>query len=417
MPGNRYMTTQIVELLARLQAMAPTAIRNQEMDAMYQKAFGYLKKLAHEEYERMKEVEKEKESDYFPSEQTLRYLYICALDKTLQPEKEVNDAFIRKLETKSPQLTIYGKSLVAIILHHAGKLDKADDFLQSVMEYSVETQEMGRYFDTMKAPYSWFSYKIPTEVMALEAIVRLKKDEKTVEQMKRWLLKQKQTQAWDMPIATVDAIYALMMNGGDWLEHAPSAKLVLGKETLQAPEQHALGYLKQEVEGDVMSIEDVVIHKETDGMAWGAVYAQFFEKMDKVEAYSNGLSVSRTLLKNGMEVSSDALKVGDRITVRLTVLADRDMDFVQLKDERASCMEPVDVLSFYQYNKGVGYYQITKDASTSFFFDQLRKGTHVLEYDVFITAEGIYQQGTASIQSVYAPEFGGHSTTQRMNVK
>lgn len=417
MPGNRYMTTQIVELLARLQAMTPNANWNQEMVAMYQKAFEYLKKLAHEEYGRMMEAEKEMESGYFPTEQTLRYLYICALDATLQPEREVNDYFIQKLETQSAQLTIYGKSLVAIILHHAGKLDKADEFLQSVMEYSVETQEMGRYFDTVKAPYSWFSYKIPTEVMAMEALVRLRKDEKAMEQMKRWLLKQKQIQVWDMPIATVDAIYALLMNGDDWLEHTPSAKLVLGNEVLQVSEQHALGYLKQEVEGKVMSIEDLVIHKETDGMAWGAVYAQFLERMDKVEAYSNGLSVSRTLLKDGTTVSLDALKVGDRITVRLTISADRDMDFVQLKDERASCMEPVDVLSSYRWNKGFGYYQVTKDASTLFFFDQLRKGTHVLEYDVFITAEGVYQQGSASIQSVYAPEFGGHSATQRMNVK
>ena len=207
------------------------------------------------------------------------------------------------------------------------------------------------------------------------------------------------------------------MNGDDWLGHTPSAKLVLGKEVLQVSEQHALGYLQQEVEGKVTSIEDLVIHKETDGMAWGAVYAQFFEKKDKVEAHSNGLSVSRILLKDGMEVSSDALKVGNRITVRLTISADRDMDFVQLKDERASCMEPVDVLSSYRWNKGLGYYQVAKDASTLFFFDRLRKGTHVLEYDVFITAEGVYQQGIASIQSVYAPEFGGHSATQRLNVK
>ena len=417
MPGNRYMTTQIVELLARLQAMTPNANWNQEMVAMYQKAFEYLKKLAHEEYGKMMEAEKEMESGYFPTEQTLRYLYICALDATFQPEREVNDYFIQKLETQSAQLTIYGKSLASIILHHAGRLEKADEFLQSVMEYSVETKEMGRYFDTVKAPYSWFCYKIPTEVMAMEALVRLRKDEKTVEQMKRWLLKQKQIQVWDMPIATVDAIYALLMNGDDWLEHTPSAKLFLGNEVLQVSEQHALGYLKQEVEGKVMSIENLVIHKETDGMAWGAVYAQFLERMDKVEAYSNGLSVSRTLLKDGTTVSLDALKVGDRITVRLTISADRDMDFVQLKDERASCMEPVDVLSSYRWNKGFGYYQVTKDASTLFFFDQLRKGTHVLEYDVFITAEGVYQQGSASIQSVYAPEFGGHSATQRMNVK
>ena len=152
-------------------------------------------------------------------------------------------------------------------------------------------------------------------------------------------------------------------------------------------------------------------------MAWGAVYAQYLEQMDKVENFSNTLSVSRTLLKNGAVVSPDALKVGDRITVRLTISVDRDMDFVQIKDERAACMEPVDVLSSYCWRNGVGYYQVTKDESTFFFFDQLRKGMHVLEYDVFIMAEGEYLQGIVSAQSVYAPEFGGHSVSQRMRVK
>ena len=296
-------------------------------------------------------------------------------------------------------------------------MEKANELLRSVMEYSVSSEEMGRYFDTAKAPYSWFSYKIPTQVMVIEALTRMGKDKETVEEMKRWLLKQKQVQAWDMPIATVDAVYALLQTGDDWLKHASSAEIVLGEEVIQVSEQHALGYLKEEVDGDVTTIENVVVRKKSDGMAWGAVYAQYLEQMDKVENFSNALSVSRTLLKNGAVVSPDVLKVGDRITVRLTISVDRDMDFVQIKDERAACMEPVDVLSSYCWRNGVGYYQVTKDASTYFYFDQLRKGKHVLEYDTFIMAEGVYLQGIVSAQSVYAPEFGGYSVSQRMRVK
>lgn len=415
MSGNRYMTTQIIELLARLRTMVPDIDKNQEMNEIYRKGFEYLKKQAREEYERMKESEKKE--NLIPTEQVLRYLYICALDNTLEAEKEVNDYFLQMLEPQSARLTIYGKSLASIIYQHAGLMEKAEELLRSVMEYSVVSEEMGRYFDTEKAPYSWFSYKIPTEVMAIEAMTRLGKDKETVEQMKRWLLKQKQTQAWDMPIATVDAVYALLMTGYDWLEHAPSAEIVLGEEVIQVSEQHALGYLKEEVDGNVTTIENVVVRKKSDGMAWGAVYAQYLEQMDKVETFSNTLSVSRTLLKHGAVVSPDALKVGDRITVRLAISVDRDMDFVQIKDERAACMEPVDVLSSYCWRNGLGYYQVTKDASTYFYFDQLRKGMHVLEYDTFIMAEGEYLQGIVSAQSVYAPEFGGHSVSQRMRVK
>ena len=415
MSGNRYMTTQIIELLARLRAMVPDIDKNQEMNGIYRKGFEYLKKQAREEYERIKKSEKKE--NLIPTEQVLRYLYICALDNTLEAEKEVNDYFLQMLEPQSARLTIYGKSLASIVYQHAGRMEKAEELLRSVMEYSVVSEEMGRYFDTEKAPYSWFSYKIPTEVMVIEALTRLGKDKETVEQMKRWLLKQKQTQAWDMPIATVDAVYALLMTGYDWLEHAPSAEIVLGEEVIQVSEQHALGYLKEEVDGNVTTIENVVVRKKSDGMAWGAVYAQYLEQMDKVETFSNTLSVSRTILKNGKVVSPNALKVGDRITVRLTISVDRDMDFVQIKDERAACMEPVDVLSSYCWRNGVGYYQVTKDASTFFFFDQLRKGKHVLEYDTFIMAEGEYLQGIVSAQSVYAPEFGGHSVSQRMRVK
>ena len=417
MSGNRYMTTQIVELLARLYAMVPGAEKNQEMDEIYRKGFDYLKKQAREEYERMKEREKEEDMEVLPSEQVLRYLYICALDSTHQAEKEINDYLIQKLESQSARLTIYGKALASIIFQQAGSLEKADELLRSVMEYSVASEEMGRYFDTIKAPYSWFSYKILTEVMVIEAITRLGKDEDTVEEMKHWLLKQKQTQAWNMPIATADAIYALLMTGNNLLEHAPSADLVLGEENISISEQHAWDNLKQEVKGEVMTLEDIVVHKKTDGMAWGAVYAQYLEQMDKVDTFSSALSVSRTLLKNGTVISPDALEVGDRITVRLTVSVDRDMDFVQIKDERSACMEPVDVLSSYCWRNGIGYCQVTKDASTFFFFDQLRKGIHVLEYDAYIMAEGEYQQGIVSAQSVYAPEFGGHSASQRMIVK
>ena len=415
MLGNRYMTTQIVELLARLRVMVPDVDKNHEMSEIYRKGFEYLRKQAREEYERMKE--REENQILIPTEQVLRYLYICTLDSTLEVEMEVNEYFLQKLEPQSARLTIYGKSLASIIFQHTGRMEKANELLRSVMEYSVASEEMGRYFDTAKAPYSWFSYKIPTQVMVIEAMTRLEKDKETVEEMKRWLLKQKQVQAWDMPIATVDAVYALLQTGDDWLKHASSAEIVLGEEVIQVSEQHALGYLKEEVDGDVMAIENVVVRKKSDGMAWGAVYAQYLEQMNKVENFSNALSVSRTLLKNGAVVSPDVLKVGDRITVRLTISVDRDMDFVLIKDERAACMEPVDVLSSYCWRNGVGYYQVTKDASTYFYFDQLRKGKHVLEYETFIMAEGVYLQGIVSVQSVYAPEFGSHSASQRMIVK
>ena len=408
MQGSRYVTTQVMEMLVRLNALTHQDA-DSRMQPMIQKGFEYLGKQAAEEYKSMKEAEKKGAVGLRPSEQVLRYLYICALDGKAPVDEKVNRYFIDKLSGEGKELTIYGKALGAIILQQAGKVAEARLFMQSLMEYSVVTDEMGRYFDTPKARYSWFSYKIPTEVAAMEAIQRITKDTKAIDEMKRWLLKQKQTQTWETPIATADAVYALMATGAsDLLANTGGVEITLGKEVIRTPADNAIGYIKKTVSGDVMNIKKVSVDKEGTGMGWGAVYAQYLESMDQIGEQGNGLSVSRQLYKGDEALNESApLKVGDRITVRLTVKADRDMDFVQIKDDRAACMEPLQAVSGFRWGNGLGYYQATKDASTQFFIDQMRKGTYVIEYQVYVNRTGEYQAGIATVQSAYAPEFGG----------
>ena len=418
MQGSRYVTTQVMEMLVRLNALTHQDA-DSRMQPMIQKGFEYLGKQAAEEYKSMKEAEKKGAVGLRPSEQVLRYLYICALDGKAPVDKKVNRYFIDKLSGEGKELTIYGKALGAIILQQAGKVAEAKLFMQSLMEYSVVTDEMGRYFDTPKARYSWFSYKIPTEVAAMEAIQRITKDTKAIDEMKRWLLKQKQTQTWETPIATADAVYALMATGAsDLLANTGGVEITLGKEVIRTPADDAIGYIKKTVSGDVMNIKKVSVDKEGTGMGWGAVYAQYLESMDQIGEQGNGLSVSRQLYKGDEALNESApLKVGDRITVRLTVKADRDMDFVQIKDDRAACMEPLQAVSGFRWSNGLGYYQATKDASTQFFIDQMRKGTYVIEYQVYVNRTGEYQAGIATVQSAYAPEFGGHTGGYRVMVE
>ena len=418
MQGSRYVTTQVMEMLVRLNALTPQDA-DSRMQPMIQKGFEYLGKQAAEEYKSMKEAEKKGAVGLRPSEQVLRYLYICVLDGKAPVDKKVNQYFIDKLSGEGKELTIYGKALGAIILQQAGKVAEAKLFMQSLMEYSVVTDEMGRYFDTPKARYSWFSYKIPTEVAAMEAIQRITKDTKAIDEMKRWLLKQKQTQTWETLIATADAVYALMATGAsDLLANTGGVEITLGKEMIRTPVDDAIGYIKKTVIGDVMNIKKVRVDKEGTGMGWGAVYAQYLESMDQIGEQGNGLSVSRQLYKGDEALNESApLKVGDKITVRLTVKADRDMDFVQIKDDRAACMEPLQAVSGFRWSNGLGYYQATKDASTQFFIDQMRKGTYVIEYQVYVNRTGEYQTGIATVQSAYAPEFGGHTGGYRVMVE
>ena len=418
MQGSRYVTTQVMEMLVRLNALTHQDA-DSRMQPMIQKGFEYLGKQAAEEYKSMKEAEKKGAVGIRPSEQVLRYLYICALDGKAPVDEKVNRYFIDKLSGEGKELTIYEKALGAIILQQAGKVAEAKLFMQSLMEYSVVTDEMGRYFDTPKARYSWFSYKIPTEVAAMEAIQRITKDTKAIDEMKRWLLKQKQTQTWETPIATADAVYALMATGAsDLLANTGGVEITLGKEVIRTPADDAIGYIKKTVSGDVMNIKKVSVDKEGTGMGWGAVYAQYLESMDQIGEQGNGLSVSRQLYKGDEALNESApLKVGDKITVRLTVKADRDMDFVQIKDDRAACMEPLQAVSGFRWSNGLGYYQATKDASTQFFIDQMRKGTYVIEYQVYVNRTGEYQAGIATVQSAYAPEFGGHTGGYRVMVE
>ena len=418
MQGSRYVTTQVMEMLVRLNALTHQDA-DSRMQPMIQKGFEYLGKQAAEEYKSMKEAEKKGAVGIRPSEQVLRYLYICALDGKAPVDEKVNRYFIDKLSGEGKELTIYEKALGAIILQQAGKVAEAKLFMQSLMEYSVVTDEMGRYFDTPKARYSWFSYKIPTEVAAMEAIQRITKDTKAIDEMKRWLLKQKQTQTWETPIATADAVYALMATGAsDLLANTGGVEITLGKEVIRTPADDAIGYIKKTVSGDVMNIKKVSVDKEGTGMGWGAVYAQYLESMDQIGEQGNGLSVSRQLYKGDEALNESApLKVGDKITVRLTVKADRDMDFVQIKDDRAACMEPLQAVSGFRWGNGLGYYQATKDASTQFFIDQMRKGTYVIEYQVYVNRTGEYQAGIATVQSAYAPEFGGHTGGYRVMVE
>ena len=418
MQGSRYVTTQVMEMLVRLNALTHQDA-DSRMQPMIQKGFEYLGKQAAEEYKSMKEAEKKGAVGLRPSEQVLRYLYICALDGKAPVDEKVNRYFIDKLSGEGKELTIYGKALGAIILQQAGKVAEAKLFMQSLMEYSVVTDEMGRYFDTPKARYSWFSYKIPTEVAAMEAIQRITKDTKAIDEMKRWLLKQKQTQTWETPIATADAVYVLMATGtSDLLANTGGVEITLGKEVIRTSADDAIGYIKKTMSGDVMNIKKIRVDKEGAGMGWGAVYAQYLESMDQISGQGNGLSVSRQLYKGDEALNESApLKVGDKITVRLTVKADRDMDFVQIKDDRAACMEPLQAVSGFRWSNGLGYYQATKDASTQFFIDQMRKGTYVIEYQVYVNRTGEYQAGIATVQSAYAPEFGGHTGGYRVMVE
>lgn len=417
MSGNRYVTTRIVEMLARLRTMGASVA---PLQGMYEKAVNYLHSQWLDEYRQMKESEKKGDKDRLPGEQSLHYLYICALDAQVakRADKTAYSYMIGKLEAAPPADAIYDRALIATLLHKAGKTTRANELARSILEYSVTTPGMGRYFDTPKARYSRNSYRIPTQVVAIEALSAILKEPLAVAEMKQWLLKQKQVQAWGNPVATADAVYAFL--GGDDNQLAESSTMIAeisGTEVVTPDD--ALGYVRRSFSGDEAEPRQIEIAHTGAGIGWGAVYAQYLEDMDKLQsAKGNGLKITRTYYRDGKELSSKTdLHVGDELTVRLIVKADRDMDFIQIKDTRAACMEPKEALSGYRHSDTIGYYQVMRDASAEFFIDKLRKGIVQIEYKVYIDRPGTYQTGIATLQSAYAPEFGGHTKSLSVTVR
>ena len=405
MPGSMYMTTMVTKILVRLNALIG---KQQQTQAMIEKAFGYMDKQAARRVKELKKEEANGAKQLVPDDVLCDYLYANALAG--RPSTADTRYLVRLLSKAPTQLTIYGKANVAVILAQYGQQERAKEYLRSLTEYTVYKEEMGRYFDTPKAHYSWFDYKIPTQVAAIEALKTLDGGNKqTIEQMQLWLLQAKRTQMWDTPINAVNAVYAFL-NGQTATLLAPNAgnaELKLNGKPLEQPKATAgMGYVKLIETGKNMNTFTAV--KTSAGTSWGAVYAQFMQQSTEVPDASAGLQVKREVIGSG-----NPLRVGDKVRIKITIQAERDYDFVQLQDKRAACLEPVNQLSGYHW----GYYCAPKDNVTNYYFDRLSKGKHVIETDYYIDRAGTYQTGTCTVQCAYAPEYSARETAKVLRVE
>ena len=418
MKGSRYMTTAVAEMMVRLNAIAGT---QKSISKMLTSAINYLSWQTAREVREMKKME-EKKHKVSPSEQALHYLYILSMDgRKMKENFEQDQAYLLdKMSKMTSDFTIYGKARAAVVLaknsqQNAAYREKAGEYLQSVNEYAVYREEMGRYYDTRKALYSWRNYKIPTQVSVIEAMQMLKpNDKQTIEELQRWLLMSKRTQVWDTPVNTVDAVYAFMKgNESNWSRKAENAVLKLDGKLLPMPQDSTtLGYVKTERPGKASKLS---IDKKSDYTSWGAVYAEFKQPISEIGSMESGIKIRRVIVPAESEGKGKAqAKVGEKVKVTLLITADRDYDFVQITDKRAACLEPVNQKSGYQW--GIGCYVSPRDHATNFYFDRLSKGMHIVEMEYYVDRKGDYQSGTCTAECTYSPEFGGRTETYELKV-
>ncbi len=420
MRANSYMTLTVMETLLRAKFL--TGVMNSACTQMVDNGFRYLDGIA-------KEIETEMRKDknyWWPGEFVFSYLYLNhlaqrPLDKELQ---KTSDYFMKRVKETTGKMTIYGKAVAAQLFDSEADASLRVDLVKTLLEYSVATPEMGRYYDTFLAEYTWSDYRIPTESMVIETLQRVGGHDTEVAEMRQWLLQQKRVQSWDTPLNTVNAVYALLLDNTSLLADKPMPKLQLDGERVGQEPTIGLNSVKETLSlpAKQQAPRTFTVEKADDGLSYGAVYARYTEEVDKLAPYAEGLSIRRDLYverstKNGTEwqkVTADTqLRVGDKVKSVLTLKADRDMDFIQVKENRASCMEPLSTHSGYRW----GYYLAIKDATMEYYMDKLTKGTHTFESLYYLTMPGSYEMGTVKVQSAYAPAFGARTGGQVLRVQ
>jgi uncharacterized protein YfaS (alpha-2-macroglobulin family) len=368
---------------------------------------------------------------------TLHYLYARSFmpDSLLkeQPLKKIIAYYRQQAEQYWTSQPLYMQGKIALILYRADNQNNtAALIVQSLKERAITTTDLGMYWKNPSG-YFWYEAPIETQALLIEVFDEIAKDSRSVEEMKIWLLSNKQTQSWPTTKATTAACYALLMTGDNWLSEGKELNIKLGSTLLdqsKIEKEAGTGYFKVEWSGKEIKPEmaTLTVENPNKSPAWGAAYWQYFEDADKVKQFKETpLKIDKKLYKqvktdNGpllkaIDGKNEKLLVGDLITVRMEIRVDRDMEYVHIKDMRASGFEPVNVLSSYKYQNGLGYYESTRDAATHFFLDYLRKGTYVFEYELRVNHKGDFSNGVTTIQCMYAPEFTSHSEGLRVKVE
>ncbi len=429
MPESRYITQEIMLNLGRLNRMTNQTVDNRLQTAI-KSALNYLDLQISKDYSDLKKYNKNYLKENCIGNIQLFYLHVRS-EFPDYPVAEFAQEALKYYTNQSEKywtgFTLYGKAMMAVVAYRNGKDRIADDILKLLKENAMKTDEFGMYWAKNTAGYFWNERPVSLQAAIIEAFSLISKNQSDIDEMKIWLLKQKQTQRWDSPASTVDAIYALLLQGTDWLSNEGTVEVKLGDKILQpATTEAGTGYFKETIPvADIKSSTGkVTVTKSDAGIGWGAMYWQYYQDLDKMEGQGGPLNITKKLFvekltstgKTMIPVEQTSILKGDKIITRLVITTDRNLEFVALKDLRTACFEPVDQRSGCEWKEGVCYYQTTKDASTQFFFSYLPKGTYVFEYELWANNSGEFTGGISSVQCQYAPEFVSHTGGERIKV-
>ncbi|MDW8302205.1 MAG: alpha-2-macroglobulin family protein [Bacteroidia bacterium] len=442
MPDNPWITQHILAGIGHLNVLGINVEKYGQLQTIIQKAVPYMDARMHEHYQNIKKYATNLNDNHL-SYYAIHYLYTRSYFTEYKLDNHYEEAFkyfVKQVEKYWTSCNIMLKGMIALAMHRFAHNNTkaylpqtnpkfALDIMKSIKEHAIYHEEMGMYFKENTGGYYWYQAPIETQALMIECFDEITNDQKSVEELKVWLLKHKQTNDWKTTKATVEACYALLRRGVNQLLSDELVEITLGSLTIVPEKAEAgTGYFKTVWQAsDIKSdMGNITVHKKDEGVAWGAVYWQYFEQMDKVTPHETPLKLKKQIF---IERNTDRgkvlepitentpIQVGDIVKVRIELRVDRDMEYIHLKDMRAAGFEPMNVLSQYKYQGGLGYYESTRDIATHFFMDYLRKGTYVFEYPLRAAHRGVFQNGIATIQCMYAPEFNSHSEGIKVEIK
>jgi uncharacterized protein YfaS (alpha-2-macroglobulin family) len=437
MPDDRYITQYIVEGFGHLDHLGIKSVReNSEVWNMIQMAVEYLDARIADDYQDLLKWKSDLKKHHLSSIQ-IQYLYTRSYFKDIpiaDKNKKAFDYFKDQSAAYWLDNNEYLKGMIALELFRYDNKTIANDIAKSLLENSQYSDELGRYWKNNTGGYYWMNAPIETQALLIEAFDEITKDKKTVDDLQVWLLKNKQTNDWKTTKATAEACYALLLRGTNFLAESQIADITIGKQKINPNEmpdvktEAGTGYFKTSWSGSDIKPEMAIVKVENknDVVAWGALYWQYFEQLDKITPHETPLKLSKKVFLEQNSTTGKVItpvdantkvKIGDRLKVRIELRVDREMEYIMMKDMRASALEPENVFSQYKWQDGLGYYESTRDASTNFFFSYLPKGTYVFEYPLRVSQSGNFSNGITSIQCMYAPEFMSHSEGIRLNIE
>ena len=442
MRPNRYMTQHIITGLGHLNELGIADIKeNPKVWRMVKQGLKYLDREIVKDFNLIKKQHADYRKENHLGYLQIQYLYVRSYFMSVSADKatkEAIDYFSEQARTYWLSYNIYAKGMIGLAANRMALKDLASDIHKSLKDNAIIHEEFGMYWKANRLGYYWYQAPVETQALMIEFFNEMS-DLESVELLKIHLLKEKQTTHWKTTKQTAEAVYALLLNGIDLLANEELAKISIGgkaleyvntnpKNSYQVKPEAGTGYIKTEWSGEDIQADmgTITIKKTSSGVAWGSVYWQYFEDLDKITFHETPLQLQKQLYKvvknkqgeSMTRVSADTpINIGDKIRVRIELRTDRNLEYVHLKDMRAAGFEPINVISSYHYQDGLGYYQATKDAATNFFFDYIPKGTYVFEYDLSAQQKGEFSNGLANIQCMYAPEFMAHSDGIRISIK